>query len=109
MCTFAEINRPRGQQNPCASRNADHLRDADARTARNTAVNWAASSMPDATRTTAPASLTSIAGAADGGVTRETDTACGTSVEIGTKSGGVTGVNPVATAVTARHAARRQP
>lgn len=58
MCTFAKINRPRGQQNPCASGNVDHVRDADARTARNTAVNWAASSMPDATRTTAPASLT---------------------------------------------------
>ena len=39
----------------------DHDRDAEARTARNTAVN----SMPDETRTTAPASLTSIPGAPD--------------------------------------------
>ena len=68
--TFAEIDRPRGQQDPCASGNANHVRDADARTARSTAVNWAASSMPEATHTTAPASLTSIAGAADGGVAR---------------------------------------
>ena len=63
--SFTEIDGPRGQQNPGARGNGDHVRDADARTARNTAVNWAASSMPDATRTTAPASLTSIAGVAD--------------------------------------------
>jgi hypothetical protein len=36
---IAEINRPRGQQNPRASGKVDHVRDADARTARNTAVN----------------------------------------------------------------------
>jgi hypothetical protein len=40
-------------------------RNADARTARSTTVNRAASSMPDETRTTAPASLTSISGAPD--------------------------------------------
>jgi hypothetical protein len=41
------------------------VHDAEARIARNTAVNCAASSMPDETRTTAPASVTSIPGAAD--------------------------------------------
>ena len=47
VCTFAKINRPRCQQNASASGDIDHDRDAEARTARNTAVNWAASSMPD--------------------------------------------------------------
>ena len=54
MCTFAKINRPRRQQDASASRHVDHDRKADARTARNTAVNWAASSMPEENRTTAP-------------------------------------------------------
>jgi hypothetical protein len=63
VCTFAEIDRPCRQQDPSPSGDIDHDRDAEARTARNTAVNWAASSMPDKTRTTAPASLTSISGA----------------------------------------------
>ena len=62
--TLAEINRPRGQQYTCTSGNVDHGRDAEARTARNTAVN-VVSSMPDATRTTAPASVTSMARAAE--------------------------------------------
>src|SRR5580698_7651140 len=78
LCTLAEINWPRGQQDACARRNVDHARDAEARTARNTAVNRAPS-MPQATRTTAPASLTSMARAADasGGAV---------SVTIGTKA-----------------------
>src|ERR1700677_335862 len=78
MGTLAEINWPRGQQDACAGGNVDHVRDAEARTARNTAVNRAPS-MPPATRTTAPASLTSMAGAADasGGAV---------SVTIGTKA-----------------------
>jgi hypothetical protein len=63
VCTFAKINGPRRQQDASASWNADHGRNADARTARSTTVNWAASYMPDETRTAAPASLTS--GAAD--------------------------------------------
>ena len=65
VCTFAEVDRTRRQQDPSANRNIDHDRDAEARTARNTAVNCAASSMPGETRTTAPASLTSISGAPD--------------------------------------------
>jgi hypothetical protein len=36
---ISKINGPRGQKNASASGNADHLRDAEARTARNTAVN----------------------------------------------------------------------
>jgi hypothetical protein len=67
---ITEINGPRSQQDARTSGNVDHVRDTDARTARNTAVSWAASSIPDTTRTTAPANLTSIAGAADGGVAR---------------------------------------
>jgi hypothetical protein len=39
MGTFAEINWPRGQQYACAGGNVDHVRDAKARTARNTVVN----------------------------------------------------------------------
>jgi len=53
-----------GQQDACARSKLDHVRDAEARTARNTAVN-SAPSMPRATRTTAPASLTSTIGAVD--------------------------------------------
>jgi NAD(P)-dependent dehydrogenase (short-subunit alcohol dehydrogenase family) len=48
-------------------------------------AHCAASSMPDTIRTTAPASLTSIAGAAD--AARATGAGSGTSVMIGTKSG----------------------
>ena len=65
VCTFAKIDGPRRQQDASACGDIDHDRKADARTARNTAVNWAASSIPDETRTTAPASLTSISGAPD--------------------------------------------
>ena len=64
MRTFAKIDRSRRQQDASSGGNIDHVRDADARTARNTAVSCVASSMPAATRTTAPASLTSITGAA---------------------------------------------
>src|SRR5580692_4678403 len=78
MCALAEINWSRGQQDACTGGNADHVRDAEARTARNTAVNRAPS-MPQATRTTAPASLTSIAGAVDASVGA-------VSVTIGTKA-----------------------
>ena len=60
VCTFAEINWSRRQQDARSSRDIDHHGEANARTARNTAINWAASSMPDDTRTTAPASSTSI-------------------------------------------------
>ena len=63
MCTFAEVDRPGCQQHASSSGDIDHVRDADARTARNTAVRWAASSMPEETRTTAPVSSTSIPGA----------------------------------------------
>jgi hypothetical protein len=55
MCAFTEIYRSRGKQDACASRNGNHARDAEARTARNTVVSNALS-MPEATRTTAPAS-----------------------------------------------------
>src|SRR5208283_2329688 len=78
MCALAEINWPRGQQDACAGGHVDHVRDSEARTARNTTVNRAPS-MPQVTRTTAPASLTSMAGAVDasGGAV---------SVTIGTKA-----------------------
>src|ERR1700674_4905665 len=39
VCTFAKINWPRRQQDASANRDIDHDRDAEARTARNTAVN----------------------------------------------------------------------
>src|SRR5580692_4296318 len=107
MGAFSKINGPRGQQDARASGNADHVRDADARTARNTAVNWVASSMPGTTRTTAPASLTSIAGAAD--AARATGAGSGTSVMIGTKSGVAVSVGLAATVAMFWHAARRQP
>ena len=85
MCTFAKINRPRRQQHASSSGDIDHDREAEARTARNTAVNWAASSMPDETRTTAPASLTSIPDAVD--AARGTVVAGRASLTIGTKLG----------------------
>ena len=85
MCTFAKINRPRRQQHASSSGDIDHDREAEARTARNTAVNWAASSMPDETRTTAPASLTSIPDAVD--AARGTVVAGMASLTIGTKLG----------------------
>ena len=59
MRALAEVDWPRGKQNPHAGRNADHASHADARTARSTDVS-SAPSVPGATRTTAPASLTSI-------------------------------------------------
>ena len=62
VCALPEVDRSRRQQHPCAGGNADHDREADARTARNTAVSWAPSSCPPTTRTTAPASFTSITG-----------------------------------------------
>jgi hypothetical protein len=49
-------------QNADAGWNTDHVWEADARTARNTAVRWVVLSMPDTTRTAASASLTSIIG-----------------------------------------------
>ena len=54
--------------------------------ARNTAVNRAASSVPGTTRTTAPASLISTAGAAD--TARGADADGTTSLTNGTKPGG---------------------
>ena len=84
-----------------------HVRDADARTARNTAVNWVASSMPGTMRTTAPASLTSIVG--DAVAARATGAGSGTSVMIGTKSGATVSVDLAVTLAMFWHAARRQP
>src|SRR5208282_1820958 len=107
MRTFTKINRPRGQQDPRSGGNVDHVRDADARTARNTVVNWAASSMPDTTRTTAPASLTSITGAA--GAARGTGAAGAVSATIGTKPSSMIFIFFVAAVVTSWGAARRQP
>src|SRR6476659_4862499 len=104
MCTFAKINGPRRQQHASSSGDIDHDREAEARTARNTAVNWAASSMPDETRTTAPASLTSIPDAAD--AARCTVVAGMASLTIGTKLGVV--VVP-ATLGKSWRIARRQP
>ena len=76
----------------------DHARDADARTARNTAVNCDASSMPDVTRTTAPASLISITGAAD--AMRQAGADGTTSLTIGTKP---TAADPVGAAGSPLH------
>src|SRR3954467_12347739 len=61
--------------------------------------------MPDTTRTTAPASLTSIAGAEVGG-TVVTGTV---SVTIGTKPDDVVIEDVAGTVLTSRRAARRQP
>jgi hypothetical protein len=58
-------------------------------------------------RTTAPANLTSIAGAA--GAARATGAGSGTSVMIGTKSGATVSVVLAATVAMFRHTARRQP
>src|SRR3954451_4265260 len=44
VATSAEVNRPRRQQNARASRDGDHGRSTEARTARSTAVSWASSS-----------------------------------------------------------------
>ena len=66
-----EIDWPDREQYACARRKVDHDRDADARTARSTAVSCAPSSCPLTTRTTAPASLISMIGAA--GVVRACD------------------------------------
>src|SRR6202044_3567607 len=104
VCTLAEVDRPGCQQHASSSRDVDHDRKADARTARNTAVNWAASSMPDETRTTAPASSTSIPGAAD--AVRCTIAAGTASLTIGTKPG--VAVVPAALAKSCRMV-RRQP
>jgi hypothetical protein len=56
---LAKIDRPGGKKDTRSRRNTDHVRDADARISP---VSWAVSTMPDTTRTTAPASLTSITG-----------------------------------------------
>ena len=55
--TFTKIDRLHGQSNARTGRNLDHRRKAEARIARNTVVS-VLPSMPDATRTTAPASST---------------------------------------------------
>src|SRR3954452_11021753 len=44
VATSAEVNRPRRQQNARASRDGDHARNTEARTARSTTVSWASSS-----------------------------------------------------------------
>jgi hypothetical protein len=56
---FAEINRPRRDQHPGSSRDANHVVSDEHRTARSTTLNKSLST-PDATRTTAPASSISI-------------------------------------------------
>src|SRR5208283_3107054 len=104
MRTFTKIHRPRGRQDPRSGGNVDHVRDADARTARNTVVNRAASSMPDTTRTTAPASLTSITGAA--GAARGTGAAGAVSATIGTKPSSMIFLFFMGAAVTSWRAAR---
>ena len=103
----AEIDRTRRQQNAGTSRNIDHDRDAEARIARSTTVNWSASSMPDETRTTAPASLTSIPAAADDA--RCTVAAGRASLTIGTKLHVAGVVVGPATLGKSWRIARRQP
>ena len=111
MGPFPEINRPRRQQHAHAGGNGDHAPPADARTARSTDVSKALS-MPGRTRTTAPATSTSIAGPrtiSGAGAGAAGDTAG--SAKIGTKSG--TGrlatVPPTGSASKPAHAARRHP
>ena len=104
MYALAEINWPRRQQDASSGGDVDHVRDADARTAaRNTAVSCVASSTPAATRTTAPASSTSITGAA-----RECCRRIG-AVTIGTNPHATVSVLFVGAVVTACRIARRQP
>jgi hypothetical protein len=104
---LAEVDWPRGQQDAGSGGNIDHGREAEARTARNTAVSWAASSMVETTRTTAPASLTSITGAADVAA-RGTGAAAMASLTIGTKSGVTDFAGLAGVVVVAWRAARRQ-
>jgi hypothetical protein len=94
---IAKVDRAHGQQDAGSGGNSDHARDPDARTARNTAVNPVVSSMAD-TRTTAPASLISITGAAD--TARGVGADRLTSLTIGTKSGGADPVGCAASAFT---------
>src|ERR1700722_13623599 len=100
MRTLAEIHGPRGQQDASPGGDADHVLEADARTARNTAVSWAGSSRPEATRTTAPANVTSITGVGVWG-TAVTGTS---SVTIGTNPDAIAPV--MIAVVTSRRAAR---
>ena len=103
---IAEIDRPRRQQNARSGWDGDHGRDADARTARSTAVNCAASSTPGTTRTTAPASLTSMTAAVE--AVRGTGAGTIVSVAIGTKAGIADAEVGIGPAPASTRAARRQ-
>ncbi len=63
LCSFLKIHQPYGEHYARAWRDAGHAMAADARIAGSTAVNSAPSPSSDR-RTTAPASLTSMTGAA---------------------------------------------
>src|SRR6185312_5043187 len=88
-------------------REVDHDREAGARTARNTAVSGTASFRSDPTRTTAPASLTSITVAAEAGLGAPEHAIA--SATIGTKQGASVSVGLASAGVTSWRAARRQP
>src|SRR5215475_14767620 len=64
MGSLAEVYRTCGYQDPCARRHIDHVGLTEARTARNTSLSSVVS-VPDNTRTTAPASLISITAGSD--------------------------------------------
>jgi len=64
--TFTKIDRLHGQNNARTGGDLDHRRKAEARTARNTVVSVLQSRPVNATRTTAPASSTSIEVGAEG-------------------------------------------
>src|SRR5215217_5318169 len=108
MRALAEVHRPGRDQDPRTGGKGDHDRDAEARTARNTVVSKPAS-IPAATRTTAPASRTSTAGAAaPSGATGDASGAV--SMTSGTKRGEGSSVDAAARrAPPSRSAWRRQP
>src|SRR5215213_8408009 len=108
MRALAEVHRPGRDQDPRTGGKGDHDRDAEARTARNTVVSKPAS-IPAATRTTAPASRTSTAGAAaPSGATGDATGAV--SMTSGTKRGEGSSVDAAARrAPPSRSAWRRQP
>jgi hypothetical protein len=84
--TFTEIDRLHGENNARTGRDLDHRREAEARIARSTVVS-VLPSMPGATHTTAPASLTSITGGTDAAGAEPVSVIIGTKVGSGITAG----------------------
>jgi hypothetical protein len=101
--SFAEVYRTCGHQHPRTGGDGDHVRTADTRTARSTAVSWALS-VPGTTRSTAPANVISMHVGATGVAGTN-----GTSLTIGTNPGAAATSLLASAPVRSRHAARRQP